>query len=66
MGGYLRLNPNSTAGGDFEFVRTDQVEFNTDGERAGGAGEGCERGVPDLFTGNVPTDGSDGLLHGRP
>ena len=28
MAGYLRMNPNSTEGGDFEFVRTDQVEFD--------------------------------------
>ena len=30
MSGYLRLNPRSPTGGHFEFVFTDQLEFDTD------------------------------------
>ena len=60
MAGYLRMNPNSTEGGDFEFVRTDQVEFNT--AVSAPAGQVKMRVGPQTVTGNVPTDGSAGFF----
>ena len=58
--GYLRLNPNSTEGGDFEFVRTDQVEFNT--AVSAPAGQAKMQAGIQTFTANVPTDGSAGFF----
>jgi hypothetical protein len=60
MPGYLRLNTGAPSGGDFEFVRTDQSQFNTDASTAplqiaiqvGGR----------TYTHSVPTDGSSGFF----
>lgn len=59
MSGYLRLNPLSTTG-DFEFVFTDQVEFNTD---ASAAPSQITMKVGDrTYAHDAPTDGSSGFF----
>jgi hypothetical protein len=60
MSGYLRLNPASTNGGYFEFVLTDQTEFNTD---ASAAPSQITVKVGDAtYSHAVPADGSSGFF----
>ena len=59
MSGYLRLNP-VTAGGDFEFVFPDQVEFDTS---AGPSPSQVQIKVGNaLYAHDAPTDGSSGFF----
>lgn len=60
MSGYLRLNPRSATGGYFEFVRTDQVEFNTDAATT--PGQVVIKVGNRTYARNVPTDGSSGFF----
>jgi hypothetical protein len=57
MTGYLRLNGPAAA--DFEFVRTDQVEFDTDASPT--RGQITTTIGADTYTRAVPTDGSAGF-----
>ena len=60
MLGYVRLNPLAGTDGLFEFVRNDQVEFNTDVPAP--AGQIKMKAGTQTFTANVPTDGSSGFF----
>ena len=60
MSGYLRLNPVSPTGGHFEFVFTDQLEFNTD---ASTVPSQITMKVGDkTYSHSTPTDGSAGFV----
>jgi hypothetical protein len=59
MSGYLRLNPLSTSG-DFDFVFTDQTEFDTD---ASPVRSQITMKVGDrTYAHSVPSDGSSGFF----
>jgi hypothetical protein len=60
MSGYVRLNDSSSGSGDFEFVRTDQVEFNTDASTT--PGKIAMQVGAQTYTKDIPTDGSSGFF----
>jgi hypothetical protein len=62
MSGYLRLNPLSATGGFFEFVFTDQVEFDTDASTV--PNQIVIKVGSNSYTYNYPA-GSSGFFHVR-
>jgi len=60
MSGYVRLNDQSSGAGDFEFVRTDQVEFNTNASSP--VGKITMQVGAQTYTRDIPTDGSSGFF----
>src|SRR5262249_14688929 len=60
MSGYLRLNARTSGPSDFEFVRTDQVEFNTNAPAP--AGKIAMQVGAQTYTRDIPTDKSSGFF----